>query len=62
MVESKNKAEDNKKEGAGTTQTTFSSQSSYSQGGRRKGRFFARKKVDDAESWRIFGQIDDFGF
>tara|TARA_B100000749_G_scaffold25958_1_gene18411 strand:- start:2060 stop:2431 length:372 start_codon:yes stop_codon:yes gene_type:complete len=45
VVESKNKAEDNKKEGAVTTQTTFSSQSSYSQGGRRKGRFFARKKV-----------------
>lgn len=36
---------ENKREDAVTTQTAFSSQSTYSQGGRRKGRFFARKKV-----------------
>ena len=34
-----------KREDAVTTQTAFSSQSTFSQGGRRKGRFFARKKV-----------------
>ena len=43
--DNKNKSEDVKKEEGSTTQVASSPQHSYSQGGRRKGRFFARKKV-----------------
>ncbi|MBM24671.1 MAG: 30S ribosomal protein S18 [Chloroflexi bacterium] len=43
--DSKNKSEDVKKENGATTQVASSPQSTYAQGGRRKGRFFARKKV-----------------
>ena len=43
--DNKNKSEDVKKENGATTQVASSPQSTYAQGGRRKGRFFARKKV-----------------
>ena len=43
--DNKNQSEDVKKEHGSTTQVASSPQSTHAQGGRRKGRFFARKKV-----------------